>query len=131
MPHSTKQRFPDLIAIADCVEFNTQVPSGPVSGKQMFFHYKNCHTVKVMYTTAPNGTLIHCSDVYGGNSSDKAIFGQSNIVERFQPGDGLMVDKRFLIRDLIQCKGINLYRPPFLCEKKMDSSNDKIGILDD
>ena len=59
MPLSTKQHFPDLIAMADCVKFNRQVPRGPVSGKQMFSHYKNCHTVKVMYTTAPSGTLIH------------------------------------------------------------------------
>ena len=131
MPLSIKQHFPDLVAIADCVEFNTQVPRGLVSGKQMFSHYKNCHTVKVMYRTAPNGTLIHCSGVYEGNSSDKEIFGQSDIVERPQSGYGLMVNKGFLIQYLIQGKGIKLYRPPFLCEKKMDSSNDKIGILDD
>ena len=56
MPLSTKQHFPDLVAIADCIAFNTQVPA---SDKQMFSHYKNCHTVKVMYTTALNGTLIH------------------------------------------------------------------------
>ena len=83
MPLSTEQHFPDLVVIADCVEFNTQVASGPVSGKQMVSHYKNCHTVNVMYRTAPNDTLIHCSDVYGGNSSDMEIFGQSDIVERF------------------------------------------------
>ncbi|XP_053388378.1 uncharacterized protein LOC128551516 isoform X1 [Mercenaria mercenaria] len=76
MPSATKQHFPDLVAISDCVEFSTQVPRAPLPGKQLFSNYKNCHTVKVMYSTAPNGALIHCSDAYGGNSSDKEIFAQ-------------------------------------------------------
>lgn len=117
MPAATKQHFPDLLAISDCVEFSTQVPRGPLPGKLLFSNYKNCHTVKVMYSTAPNGALIHCSDAYGGNSSDKEIFSQSDISSRLQPGDGLMVDKGFLIRDCIQGKDIRLYRPPFLSEK--------------
>ena len=117
MPLTTRQHFPDLVAISDCVEFSTQVPRGPLPGKQLFSHYKNCHTVKAMYTTAPNGALIHCSDLYGGNASDKEIFAQSDLPNRLQAGDGLMVDKGFLIKDVIQGKGIKLYRPPFLSEK--------------
>jgi len=119
MPSSTKERFPDLRVVSDCVEFSTQTPGGPVAGKQMFSHYKNTHTVKVMYSTAPNGALIHCSDAYGGAASDKEIFSQSDLPDRLEPGNGLMVDKGFLIRDAIQGKGIKLYRPPFLSKSNM------------
>ena len=70
-----------------------------------------------MYSTAPHGALIHCSDAFGGNASDKEIFGESDLAKRLQPNDGLMVDKGFLILDLVQGKGIKLYGPPFLSEK--------------
>ena len=131
MPTATKQHFPDLVAISDCVEFSTQVPRAPLPGKQLFSNYKNCHTVKVMYSTAPNGALIHCSDAYGGNSSDKEIFAQSDLSTRLKPHDGLMVDKGFLIKDCIQGKDIKLYRPPFLTEKmkQFDTTDRESGRL--
>ncbi len=39
----TKERFPDLKIVSGCVEFHTQVPGGPTSGKLMLSHYKNSH----------------------------------------------------------------------------------------
>jgi len=88
-----------LKVVSDCVEFYTQVPGGPTAGKQMFSNYKNLHTVKIMYSTSPSGALVHCYDAYGGAASDKEVFSKSDLPQRFEPGDVLIVDKGFLIKD--------------------------------
>ena len=38
------------------------------------------------------------------------------MVEKFQPGEGIMVDKGYLINDLLQGTGVELMRPPFLAK---------------
>lgn len=37
---------------------------------------------------------------------------QSGVLDLFEPGDGIMVDKGFKVDDLLP-RGVNLYMPPF------------------
>lgn len=85
----------------------------------MYSVYKQTYTVKFMVGVAPSGLITFVSRGYGGRSSDKAIFEQSNIVNKLIPGrDELMVDKGFIIVHICNTFRIKVIRPPFLRKKK-------------
>lgn len=60
------------------------------------------------------GLITFISKAYGGRSSDKLIFHQSNIVERLKRDEGIVVDKGFLIDDICEPFGVQVIGPPFL-----------------
>lgn len=80
--------------------------------------YKGKHTIKFMVGIAPDGLITFVSDVYGGRASDKLIFNESNIIEKCEIGDAIMVDKGFLIDDECMKANVKLFRPPFLKKNK-------------
>ncbi|KAJ8671681.1 hypothetical protein QAD02_002940 [Eretmocerus hayati] len=65
----------------------------------------------------PGGDVSHISKPCGGRYSDSAIFEQSGLVELLEAGDGVMVDKGFLIDVPYQMKKLCLIRTPFLTKK--------------
>jgi DDE superfamily endonuclease len=77
---------------------------------------------------APSGLITFCSHAYGGRASDKAIFLQSGLIEKFIPyKDAVMSDRWFLVEHELTMQGIKLIRPPFLGRSKQFSVGD--GLL--
>ena len=63
-------------------------------------HYKGCETIKLLMGIAPSGLLTFLSNAYGGRANDKAIFNQSDIMQKMDPKiDAIMVDKGFSIEN--------------------------------
>lgn len=61
------------------------------------------------------------SKVYGGRVSDKAIFDQSGLIEKFIPDqDAIMADKGFLIEIECDLHNIKFIRLPFLKNKSIN-----------
>ena len=50
--------------------------------------------------------------MYGGSISDRQLFIQSGLLEKLEPGDGIMADKGINISDLLVPHGVILNIPP-------------------
>ena len=49
----------------------------------------------------PNAVITYVSKLYPGSISDKAIGQESGLLNHFTPGDMILVDKEFLIQDIV------------------------------
>nr|CAH7736053.1 unnamed protein product [Callosobruchus chinensis] len=74
---------------------------------------------------SPGDIITFISRSYGGRTSDKLIFEESDFIKNLSPNhDSIMVDKGFLIDDLCALYKIHLIRPPFL-------KNHQCGFIQD
>ena len=80
----------------------------------MWSNYKHDNTVKVQIGCTSTGVITSVSDTFGGSVSDKELFIRSGVMEHLNPNEAIMVDKGFLIHDVLQGSGVELIRPPFL-----------------
>lgn len=71
------------------------------------------HTVKGLVGVAPNGVITFVSQLYPGSTSDKKNFNACGLKQKLLPGDVVMADKGFLIKNDLP-PGVNLVLPPFL-----------------
>ena len=67
-----------------------------------------------MTGVTPAGNISFISKAYGGRVSDKAIFEQSNLIHLLEPGDGIMVDRGFLVDEICSSYNVQCIRPPFM-----------------
>ncbi len=126
-PESFKQHYPNVTCILDCSESEVQRPRNLDSRSESYSHYYACNTIKYLVAIAPCGLVMLISAAYGGRCSDKFITCDSGILEYLHPGDEVMVDRRFLIRDLLFERQVNLIIPHFanktqLTEEKVTCS---------
>ena len=70
-------------------------------------------TWKGLVGISPAGVITYISDLWAGSVSDKVITSKSGILDLCETGDGVMVDKGFLISDMTTSRGIHLIIPPF------------------
>lgn len=103
--------FPDTQVVLDCTEIFCQTPSSLLLQSEVFSTYKSHPTLKAMIGMAPHGAITFVSNLYAGSISDREIFKLSGITRLLKPDMAIMVDKGFLIDDLVPCK---VYRPAFL-----------------
>lgn len=104
--------FPTCRMVLDCTEVPRAVPKSMRQHNLTYSNYKHRTTLKGCVGIAPNGTIVFASKMYPGSTSDKAVVENSKISEIFNPGESVMVDKGFLIGDLLK-EGVHLIRPPF------------------
>lgn len=108
------RKFRNVRVILDATEFFTQAPRNYEQQGNMYSSYKNHCTCKVLIGITPSGAISFVSDVYEGSISDKDIFKKSEILDKLDNGDLVMVDRGFNIRDLLLKKGADIVIPPFL-----------------
>ncbi len=115
--------FQNVRLVLDCVEIRLQSSKKLCCRVFSYSNYKKYNTIKFMTAVTPDGRIAYVSRGYGGRASDKAIFGQSKLINKLTPfKDAIMVDKGFLIDQICAEKGIELIRPSFLKKKKQFSS---------
>lgn len=66
-----------------------------------------------MIGISPAWVIAFVSDAWGRKTSDRQIVIYSGILNLLEPGDNIMADKGFTIRDKLQEKGCTLNIPPF------------------
>ncbi|KAK3107488.1 hypothetical protein FSP39_015657 [Pinctada imbricata] len=113
MPKSFKLTFPNTRCIIDCTEFFIHKPRSPTAQSQTFSSYKQHNTFKALIGISPTGAIIFVSKLWGGNTSDRYITKESGFLDLIQPGDEIMADRGFLIRDLLLERHAKLIIPPF------------------
>uniref|UniRef100_A0AAZ3P7Q3 DDE Tnp4 domain-containing protein n=2 Tax=Oncorhynchus tshawytscha TaxID=74940 RepID=A0AAZ3P7Q3_ONCTS len=102
--------YPDTQIVIDCTELRCQTPSSLLLQSEVFSSYKSHCTFKGMLGTSPHGAVTFMSSLCAGSVSDK-ISKQSGMISLLSPDMAIMVDKGFLVDDIVPCK---VYRPAFL-----------------
>ena len=68
--------------------------------------------MKVLIGISPRGCISFVSDAWGGRASDRHITLNSSFLERVDPGDQIMADRGFLIREEVMMRRAELVIPP-------------------
>ncbi|XP_062597541.1 uncharacterized protein LOC134258963 [Saccostrea cucullata] len=113
MPKCFKSVFPKTASIIDCTEFFIERPSTPTAQIRTFSSYKQKNTFKALVAVTPSGAFMFVSNLWGGNVSDRYITEHSGFLDLVKPGDEVMADRGFLIRDLLLERRATLNIPPF------------------
>ena len=113
MPQCFREKFPNIPCIIDCTETTLQKPHNLDSRGESYSHYYSSNTIKYLVAIAPCGLVMFISPAYGGRCSDKFITQESGFLEYLCPGDEVMADRGFTIRDLLFERKVNLVLPAF------------------
>ncbi|XP_031172173.1 uncharacterized protein LOC116061939 [Sander lucioperca] len=113
--------FPDTQVILDCTEICCQTPSSLLLHSEVYSSYKSHTTFKAMIGIAPHGPITFVSPLYAGSMSDREIFKLSGITKCLTPEMAIMVDKGFLVDNLVAGK---VYRPAFLVKNTQMAKED-------
>lgn len=105
--------------VLDCIEINIQIPKCTNCRHSTYSCYKQSETTKFLYCITPGGLISFVSKAYSGNSTDTFIFHNENLINQFDYGDAIIVDKGFLIEEEAKSKGIKLIRPKSLQSNQM------------
>uniref|UniRef100_A0A3P9AYL6 THAP-type domain-containing protein n=1 Tax=Maylandia zebra TaxID=106582 RepID=A0A3P9AYL6_9CICH len=118
MPEAFKKNFPNSTCIIDCSETLLQKPRNLGSRGESYSHYYSHNTVKYLVAVAPCGLIMFVSAAYGGRCSDKFITMDSGILTYLKPGDEVMADRGFTIKDLLFERKVRLVIPAFTKKRR-------------
>lgn len=113
------KKYKNIRCIIDCTEVHVQQPSNFAAQGNAYSSYKGHTTFKFLVAVAPNGTIVYLSDAFQGSISDKEIVRQSGFLDYLDPGDEVMADRGFLIKDMLNERQVKLIIPPFLGNRNM------------
>ena len=114
-------KYSRVRSVIDCTELYIQKPSLPSSQHSTFSQYKSHNTFKLLVSMSPICHFNFVSKLYTGSISDKQIVQQSGFLASVEPGDAIMADKGFNIRDLLALKSAVLIAPPIMPSKNVSS----------
>ncbi|XP_062621134.1 uncharacterized protein LOC134282753 [Saccostrea cucullata] len=118
MPLSFQLKYPNTTSIIDCTEIFIQKPKNCSAQASTWSNYKSHNTLKALVAIQPNGAFTFVSKLWSGNISDRKITIDSKYIDNICPGDEVMADRGFQIRDLLTLKGAYLNMPPFTRERR-------------
>lgn len=118
MPPLFKKHYPQTALIIDCTEFEMERPSSLDNQSACYSQYKSRTTMKALIGITPSGAIAFASELYPGSTSDKEIVIKSGLLHVLQPGDEIMADKGFLIKDELISVGATIVLPSFLKARK-------------
>lgn len=123
MPIHFKPNLTNTTAVLDCTEVTIRSFKCTKCKTDSYSHYKGRNTCKFLISVTPAGMINHVSKAYPGRTSDKFIFNNEKLIDKFEPYcDAVMVDKGFSIEKETQEKCIVLHIPPFLKNQKQLTS---------
>ena len=112
MPVSLQTQFQSLRCTIDCTEFHIGRPRNLNLQALTWSNYKKHNTLKVLVGIAPNGMITFLSKAWGGRASDNYITKTSGFLDLIEPGDLIMADRGFTIREDLMLRNATLYIPP-------------------
>ena len=125
MPQVFLQHFPDVTCIIDCTESVLQKAKNLDSRSESYSHYYASNTVKYLVAIAPSGMVMFISEAFGGKCSDRYITQNSGFLDCLRPGDLVMGDRGFTIRDLVEERRVRLVIPAFT-RKQSQLTNEQV-----
>uniref|UniRef100_A0A3P9ICB1 DDE Tnp4 domain-containing protein n=1 Tax=Oryzias latipes TaxID=8090 RepID=A0A3P9ICB1_ORYLA len=116
-PKTFNKNYPKATCIIDCTEVFVQRPKNLRKRSQTYSNYKHHNTYKLLYCIAPNGYVMFVSKLFGGRASDNFITKNSGFVHHLIPGDEILADRGFTIKDILP-PGVSLALPAFTRGRK-------------
>nr|CAH7723789.1 unnamed protein product [Callosobruchus chinensis] len=114
IPECFREVFHDkTTVIIGYFEVFIEKPSSLLTQQQCWSNYKHHHTVKFLIGITPQGSICYISDAWGGRASDKQIVEGSHFCNKIKPGDIVLADRGFLIRDILGMFRAKLVIPAF------------------
>ena len=110
--------------IFDCTEIFIERPTALKARSQTFSNYKSRNTVKILIGISPSGSATFVSKAWGGRASDNKITNQCGILDKLNPGDIVLADRGFTLKDQFSLIGCKLIVPAFTKGKKQLSSRE-------
>ena len=80
---------------------------------QTYSSYKDHNTVKFLIGIMPQGSVSFISDGWGGRASDKFITDDSNLLHNLLPGDTILADRGFDIKNSLGLYSATVTIPAF------------------
>ena len=100
-PNSLKA-YKNLRCTIDCTEVFIDRPRDLEIQALTWSDYKKHHTVKFLVGIAPNGMITCLSKAWGGRASDQHITKTSGFIDLIEPGDLILADRGFTIKEDIR-----------------------------
>ena len=123
-PDSFRKFYPKCRAIIDCTELYIETPSSLETAAACWGQYKHHYTVKFLVGITPNGAISFLSSCYGGRATDIFITEDCGIASKLSPGDQVMADRGFKIKDLLAYNQCTLTIPPSTISSMQMSQGD-------
>ena len=113
MPMVFRKHYPNCVVIIDCFEVFIDRPTDLLARAQTYSQYKHHNTVKYLIGITPQGSVRYISSGWGGRTSDKYITENSSFLSYLVPGDLILADRGFDIRDSVSTCCSSLVMPAF------------------
>lgn len=102
MPHKFTEAFGERAAvILECFEIITEGVSNIKEQAQVYSHLKRNTTMKYLVGVTPQGSVSFVSQAWEGRFSDKYITENCGILEQLSPGDLVLADRGFDIKNSV------------------------------
>ena len=118
MPMAFRKHYPRCVVIIDCFEVFLDRPTNLLARAQTFSAYKHHSTVKYLIRITPQGTVSFISEGWGGRTSDKYLTEHSSLLNNLLPGDTILADRGFDIKNTVGLYYSKLEIPAFTKGKK-------------
>lgn len=112
MPGSMKKKYRTLRCTLDCTEVFIGRPRNLELQALTWSDYKKHNTIKFLVAIAPNGMITFISKAWGGRASDVHITRESGFLDLLDPGDIILADRGFTIKEDLLLKQAKLEIPP-------------------
>ena len=107
---------PTTRIIIDSTEIFCQVPSLLKSQSQTLSDYKHHNTWKDIVGLSHNGCMIFISNSWSGRVSDRQLTRECGVLYLLEPGDNIMADRGFNIKDFLPV-GVTINLPPYIGQR--------------
>ena len=108
MPMSCRKHCPRCVIIIDCFEIFMDRPTALLARAQTFLSYKHHNTIKYLISVSPQGTVRFISQGWGGRVSVKYLTENSGLLQNLLPGDTILADRGFDIKDSVALYQANM-----------------------
>ncbi|XP_004209716.1 uncharacterized protein LOC101241289 [Hydra vulgaris] len=124
LPTTFRKYYPKCSIIIDCSELFIETPSSSDTAASCWSNYKHHHTVKYLVGITLNGATSFLSNCYGGRASGVFIVKDCGILKCLQPGDQVIGDRGFKIKEPLAFYQCNLAIPSSKHTNLQITSND-------
>lgn len=122
MPMDFRKYCPKCVVIIDCFEIFLERPTSLLARAQTFSSYKHHNTVKYLIGITPQGTVSFISEGWGGRVSDKHLTENCGLLSNLIPGDTILADRGFDIKESVGLYCATITVPAFTKGKKQLSA---------